>query len=183
MAKLLALSGSLRAGSYNTALARAFAAQAPAGTTIELVDPADIGAFPLFNQDVEQSAFPANVAAMKDRIKAADGVVVVTPEYNRSIPGVLKNFIDWTSRPYGDSAWKGKHVLVAGATGGPIGTALAQYALKQVFAYLDARVVGQPEFYAGMAAQKFDGNGALTDEDTKKHIDAALAELIGRITT
>jgi chromate reductase len=181
MAKLLAISGSLRAGSYNTALARAFAAQAPTGTTIELVEPAEVGAFPLFNQDIEQSAFPANVTAMKDRIKAADGIIVVTPEYNRSIPGVLKNFIDWTSRPYGDSAWKGKHVLVAGATGGPIGTALAQYALKQVFEYLDARIVGQPEFYAGMATQKFDGSGTLIDDDTKKHIDAALAELISRI--
>jgi chromate reductase len=181
MAKLLVISGSLRTGSYNTALARAFTAQAPAGTTIELVDPAEVGAFPLFNQDIEQSAFPANVTAMKDRIKAADGVIVVTPEYNRSIPGVLKNFIDWTSRPYGDSAWKGKHVLVGGATGGAIGTALAQYALKQSLLYLDALVIGQPEFYLGGAADKFDAAGNLVDAKTKEHIDGALAVLISRI--
>ncbi|HEX7651587.1 MAG TPA: NAD(P)H-dependent oxidoreductase [Candidatus Paceibacterota bacterium] len=180
MAKLLAVSGSLRAGSYNTALAQAFIKQAPAGTTIEFIEPSDVGALPLFNQDME-AAFPPAAAALKDRIKAADGIIIATPEYNRSIPGPLKNFMDWTSRPYGDNAWKGKHVYVAGATGGAVGTALAQAALRQVLLYLDARVLGQPEFYLTGAGEKFGTDGTLTDEKTREHIDAALGALITSI--
>jgi chromate reductase len=130
-----------------------------------------------------EAAFPPAATVLKDRIKAADGVIIVTPEYNRSIPGPLKNFMDWTSRPYGDSAWKGKHVYVAGATGGLVGTALAQAALRQVLLYLDARVLGQPEFYLTGAGEKFGPDGALADEATRTHIDAALAAFITRINS
>ncbi len=169
---LLAISGSLRKGSYNSALIRAWKALAPEGVAVEIITADEVRALPLYDQDMED-AYPESITAMKERIKKADGVIISTPEYNRSIPGVLKNFIDWTSRPYGQSAWVGKPVFVTGATGGAIGTALAQYALKQVLAYLDARVPGQPEFYAGNIKDKVDETGTLTDEDTKEHIRKA----------
>ncbi len=91
------------------------------------------------------------------------------------MPGVLKNFIDWTSRPYGDNAWKRKPVFVLSASIGPIAAALAQYDVKKVMTYLDAHVMGQPEFYCGTAQEKFDAAGVLTDEETKTYIDSALA--------
>jgi len=177
---ILVISGSLRAGSYNTALAKAFKALAPAGVSAEVLDPAELGALPLFNQDMEAS-FPEAVTKLKDSIKAADAIIVATPEYNRSIPGPLKNFVDWTSRPYGDAAWKGKHVFIAGATGGIVGTALAQYALKQVMLYLDALVIGQPEFYLSGAQDKFDAEGNLIDEKTKEAIGGVFATLAARV--
>ncbi|HVX90669.1 MAG TPA: NAD(P)H-dependent oxidoreductase [Candidatus Paceibacterota bacterium] len=170
---LLAISGSLRKESYNSALIRAWKELAPEGVTVDIVTADEIRAFPPYDQDVEAAAYPAEAAQMKERIKKADGVLVATPEYNRSVPGVLKNVIDWTSRPYGQSAWQGKPVFVMGATGGAIGTALAQAALKQVLSYLDARVPGQPEFYAGNIKDKLDREGHLTDESTKEHIRAA----------
>lgn len=168
---LLAISGSLRKDSFNTALLRAVAARAKEGVEVTL---ADLASLPLYNQDLE-AAYPAQAQALKDKIRAADAVIIATPEFNRSIPGVLKNAIDWTSRPYGDNAWKGKPVYVMGASSGPIGTAPAQYDLKKIMLYLDAYVLGQPEFYLGNVVGKFDGAGVLTDESTIEHIDKALA--------
>ena len=169
MAKLLFISGSARKDSYNTALAHAFIEALPEGHTADIVEYGDV---PHYNQDVEVSAYPESARAIKAKIRAADGIVIATPEYNRSIPGYLKNMIDWTSRPYGDNAWAGKPVYVTGASGGAIGTALAQYALKQVLLYLDARVMGQPEFYFNFAAEKLEG-GVLVDEDTKTYLAKA----------
>lgn len=174
---ILALSGSLRKESFNTALLREFVKQTPQGTSIEI---ADIGALPLYNQDREAN-FPAEAAALKSKIKAADGILIATPEYNRSVPGVLKNAVDWTSRPYGDSAWDGKPVYIVGATGGQIGTAVGQYALKQSMLYLNARVLGQPEFYLSFATDKFNEKGELTDASTTEHVEKALAAFIGFI--
>ena len=148
----------------------------PAGTTVEIVD---IGSLPMFNQDVEASAFPADAQVLKDKIKAADGVLIATPEYNRSIPGVLKNAIDWTSRPYGQSAWTGKPVLTMGATGGTIGTALAQGHLKNILLYLDARVMGQPELYLTGITEKVNANGKLTDQNTREYLAKALTAFVG----
>src|ERR1700744_5708564 len=125
---IVAISGSLRKGSYNTMLVRAFQAVASEGFAIELLP---IGDLPLYNQD-DEAAFPAAAQALKDKILAADGIIIATPEYNRSLPGVLKNAIDWASRPYGKNAFAGKTVLVAGVSGGKIGTALAQSDLKEV---------------------------------------------------
>lgn len=176
---ILAFSGSLRKESFNTALARAFVANASDGVTIEL---ADISTVPLYNQD-DEAAFPEVVAALKERIRAADGVLIVTPEYNRSIPGVLKNVIDWTSRPYGDNAWERKPVYVASASIGPIAAALAQYELKRALLYLNARVLGQPEFLLGKAQDVFDADGKLLDEHTKTHIVDALAAFTRHIET
>jgi len=181
MTHILAFSGSARKGSYNTAVINAFVKELPASVTAEVVDFSDI---PLYNQDME-AAFPAEVTALKDKIKAADGIVLSTPEYNRSIPGYFKNMIDWTSRPYGDSAWKGKKVLIMGASGGNIAAALAQYDLKKVMLYLDAHVLGQPEVYIGGAGAKFatdaggwNVTGGLTDEDTRTHLKSAGEALV-----
>ena len=174
---LIAISGSLRAESLNTRLANAIKALAPEGVTVDVVTLAEV---PLYNQD-EDSAFPAGAQALKDKVRAADGVIIVTPEYNRSIPGVLKNAIDWASRPYGDNAFAGKPIFVTGATGGPIGTALAQYDVKKVMLFSNAHVMGQPESYVGGATEKFDESGALTDEATRTHLQNALASFTAYI--
>lgn len=171
MPNLLAISGSHRAASFNTHLLNALVELAPEGTSIKLVDYSDI---PLYNQDAE-AAFPEVVTALKEKIRAADGIIIATPEYNRGVPGVLKNLVDWTSRPYGDSAWGGKPVYVLGATIAGTGTALAQYQLKQSLLYLNAYVLGQPETYVSDAHGKFDAEGTLTDQATKDHLAAALA--------
>ena len=174
---LVAVSGSLRKDSYNSALLRAFKERAPEGVTIEILD---ISKLVVYDQDMETN-FPAEVQAFKDTIKAADGVILATPEYNRSMSSPMKNFIDWSSRPYGTSPWAGKPVYTVGASGGGIGTALAQADLRKSLHFLDALVIGQPEFYLGGAHEKFDANGVLTDEGTKKHIDSGLAALTALI--
>ncbi len=173
MKTYIALSGSLRKDSYNTHLLHA--AQELAGADVE-IKIFDISPLPFFNQDME-GAFPVEAQALKDAIESSDGVIFATPEYNRSIPGVLKNAIDWASRPWGKNSFKGKKVLVLGASVGSISTALAQYHLKQIMNYLDARVLGQPEFYLGEAGAKFDAEGKLTDEQTRTHLKAALDAL------
>ncbi|MDB5265691.1 MAG: NADPH-dependent reductase [Parcubacteria group bacterium] len=168
--RLLAISGSLRKDSINTHLVNAFIANAPEGTTIEMLDWSET---PIFNQD-DEASFPAYVTALKEKISAADGVIVVTPEYNRSVPGALKNMLDWTSRPWSQSAWKDKPVYTAGATGGAVGTALAQDDVKKFMHFNSALIMGQPEFYMTGAPAKFDEAGTLIDEETKKHIVSGL---------
>jgi chromate reductase len=133
----------------------------------------NISGFPLYNQDME-AAFPEEITKLKKQIREADGVIIATPEYNRSIPGALKNMLDWTSRPYGDNPWDGKVVVTMGASPGSIGTALAQYHLKQILLYLNARLSGQPEFYVNNASEKFDKEGNLTDAKTREHIESLL---------
>ncbi len=169
--KLLAISGSLRKASYNTALVKAFEALAPENVEIEH---ADISTIAMYNQD-NDAAFPPDVIELKAKIRAADGIIIATPEYNRSIPGVLKNALDYTSRPYGDGAWTEKPVYVVGASIAGTGTALAQAELRKVLMYFNCRVLGQPEFYCASAAGKFNEAGELTDEDTKKYIVGAFA--------
>lgn len=175
---IIAISGSLREGSGNTNLVKALQALAPEGMTVEVVD---ISQFPLFNQDVEKAAFPEVVQALKDKIVAADGVFIATPEYNRSVPGVLKNAIDWLSRPWGKNSFAFKPVMLAGVTGGRIGTALAQAHLRSIMLYLDAKVVGQPELYIGSSAEVFAEDGSIKSEDTKTLLRSALEVLKGKI--
>lgn len=175
---LLTISGSLRKDSFNSALLRAVEAQMPGGITVEH---ARIGDLPLYNQDDEKERFSKEAAELKAKIRAADGIIIATPEYNRSVPGVLKNALDWTSRPYGDNAWAGKPVYVMGMTGGAVGTALAQADLKKILLYLDAHVLGQPEFYGVFATEKFDAEGNLTDEKTKEVIAKALTAFVAYI--
>ena len=115
---------------------------------------------------------------MKQRIRNSDAILFVTPEYNYSVPGVLKNAIDWASRPYGDSAWNGKPVAMMGASVGTLGTARAQYHLRQMFVFLNMYAVNQPEVMIANAHQRFDEEGNLTDEGTKKLIRQLMAELV-----
>jgi chromate reductase len=171
--RILGIAGSLRRQSFNRAALQAAVALAPPGMTI---DTCDLAPIPLFNQDHEQPA-PEPVRDFKARIRAADAILIVTPEYNYSIPGVLKNAIDWASRPYGDSAWNGKPVAIMGASVGAIGTARAQYHLRQCFVFLNMHAVNQPEVMIGHAAQKFDAQGKLTDETSRKLIVGLLESL------
>lgn len=156
---------------------RAFQSLAPAGMEITI---ADIGTLPLFNQD-DESAFPSAAQALKDAILAADGIIIATPEYNRSIPGILKNAIDWVSRPYGQNSFAKKPTLIAGVSIGKIGTAVAQSHLRQIMLYLDADVIGQPELYLGPAQELFDAGGSVTDGATKALLTKALSVLASRV--
>jgi chromate reductase len=140
--KILAISGALRAASTNTALVRAAQQLAPEGVEIELYD--GLRGLPHFDQDLEGDV-PAQVADLRARIEAADGVLISSPEYNYTIPGVLKNALDWASRPYGQSVLTGKPIAIMGASGSGFGTVRAQNHLRDVFHWLDAKVVTKPE--------------------------------------
>jgi chromate reductase len=170
---ILGIAGSLRKASYNRAALRAAQQLAPEGAEVEIFD---LEGIPAFSQDAEGNP-PAKVAELKEKVRAADAILFVTPEYNYSVPGVLKNAIDWASRPYGDSAWEGKPVAVMGASVGIFGTARAQYHLRQVFVFLDMHAVNRPEVMIGNAAERFDEQGNLTDETTKKLIGQLLQNL------
>lgn len=162
--KLITICGSLRTGSFNRQLQKALEALLPSDVQVVELDP---GTLPLYNFDLEAD-FPTVAQAMKDEIRSADAILIVTPEYNRSIPGVLKNLLDWTSRPYGDNPWDKKPVAVTGASTGRVGTAVAQYHLKHVLNYLNAQVMGQPEFYFGHADAAFNADGTFADPKTKE---------------
>jgi chromate reductase len=172
--KILGLAGSLRRASYNRAALRAAQSLVPADATLETIE---LDGIPGFSQDDEKSP-PPRVVELKARVRAADAILIVTPEYNYSIPGVLKNAIDWASRPYGDSAWTGKPVAVMGASVGTLGTARAQYHLRQTFVFLDMYPLNKPEVMIANAAQRFDEQGNLTDEKTRELIGQLLAGLV-----
>lgn len=171
--KMLGIAGSLRKGSFNRLALRAAQGLVPAGAALDIFDLPDL---PGFNQDQEKTP-PAAVTELKAKIRAADAILLVTPEYNYSVPGVLKNAIDWCARPYGDSAWKGKPVAVMGASTGVLGTARAQYHLRQTLVFLDMPAVNQPEVMISGAANKFDKDGNLTDDVAKKLIGQLLTNL------
>lgn len=174
--------GSLRRESHNRALARAVRELAPPALAVGIEE---IDEIPLYNFDVERAAFPEAVTRLKAALRAADGTLIVTPEYNFSVPGVLKNVIDWISRPTGDAALRAKPVGVLGASPGAVGTARAQFHLRGILANLNAIVMPQPSVVINNAAQKFDAAGRLTDEDTRKHVRAyleAFARWIALIT-
>lgn len=171
---ILGISGSLRRDSFNRATLRAAQELAPEGSKIETFE---LDGLPGFNQDDEGQP-PAKIVELKQRIRSADAILFVTPEYNYSVPGVLKNAIDWASRPYGDSAWNGKPVAVMGASVGVSGTVRAQYHLRQMFVFLNMYPVNQPEVMIGSAAKRFDQQGKLTDENSRKLIQQLLQELV-----
>jgi chromate reductase len=158
--------GSLRKDSHNKVLASALAKLGPSDFTFE---PVEIGDLPLYNQDDDGAQAP-QVKRLKQAIGAAAGVIFVTPEYNRSIPGVLKNALDNASRPYGQSAWGGKPAGVLGISIGQIGTACAQQHLRTILAYLDMPTLGQPEVFLTVKDGFFDATGAIADERTKKFL-------------
>ena len=158
--KIAVLVGSLRVGSNSRRIAQAIAAEAPAGQSYEIVE---IGDLPFYNQDLDAdpAAVPASWTRFRSAIASADAVLFVTPEYNRSIPGVLKNAIDHASRPYGGSAWAGKPAGIVGVSVGAIGTAVAQQHLRSVLAYLDMPALGQPEVFLQWKEGLVDDQGRI----------------------
>lgn len=171
---ILGFAGSLRKNSFNKALLRNAVELAPEGVKVEVFD---LDGIPPFNQDFEKQP-PDKVKEFKVKIRAANAILIVTPEYNYSIPGVLKNAIDWASRPYGDNAFDGKPVAIMGASIGMVGTARAQYHLRQCFVFLDMYPLNKPEVMVTFAPHKFDENGRLMDEDTRKQVAAQLESLV-----
>jgi len=171
--RVLGLAGSLRQGSHNRAALRAAAQLAPEGLAIE---PLDLHAIPLYDGDVEAQGFPPPVQELRARIAAADAILFATPEYNHSIPGVLKNAIDWASRPP-DQPFSGKPVAILGVSSGSFGTTRAQYHLRQTCTALNMLAVNTPQVLIGQAAQKFDAAGELTDEPTRRLIRTLLETL------
>lgn len=172
--KILGFAGSLREGSYNRALLRAAAEVAPEDVEVVAFD---LRGIPLYDGDVEQRGFPEVVVAFKREIRDADAVLVVTPEYNWSFPGVLKNALDWATRPAGDNPFRGKPVAVMGASTGAWGTLRAQLHLRQVLASLEARQLHRPEVLVTHARDKFDAQGCLVDEATRARVRELLAAL------
>jgi chromate reductase, NAD(P)H dehydrogenase (quinone) len=170
----LTICGSLRKGSLNRALMSALPALAPAGMTF--AEAPSFRGFPLFDADFHASeGIPADVVALSEAIRAADGVIIVSPEYNWSIPGALKNAIDWVSR-VNDQPFKDKPVLIQSVAGGPLGGARMQYQLRMALTFLDAFIFGRPEILVGMGQTKFDEKTrALTDEPTRKIVAVQLA--------
>lgn len=171
---VLGIAGSLRKGSYNRAALRAAQSLAPEDVVIEIFE---LNAIPPFNQDDEGNIPPA-VRELKARVRAADAILIVTPEYNYSIPGVLKNAIDWASRPYGDNSWDGKPVAVMGASIGALGSSRAQYHLRQCFVFVNMHPVNLPEVMIPNAQNLFDAGGNLKDDHTQKRIAALLEALV-----
>lgn len=164
--KIIGISGSLRKTSYNTSLLRALISLQPQGMEIEPIRLNDI---PIYNGDDEKATGkPATILELDQKIRAADGVVIVTPEYNFAIPGGLKNAIDWLSR--GSSPLKGKRVGVMGASDGPIGTARSQYQLRQTLQSQESIVMPRPEIFVSTAHDKFDAEGNLTDAPTLERV-------------
>ncbi len=172
--RILGIAGSLRRESYNRAALRAATQLVPEGATIDIFE---LDGIPGFNQDDEQNP-PAKVVELKRLIREADAILFVTPEYNYSVPGVLKNTIDWASRPYGDSAWNGKAAAIIGASVGAIGTARAQYHLRQMMVFLNMFPINQPEVMIGNAQDRFDSQGNLNDDTTKDLIRQLLQNLV-----
>jgi chromate reductase, NAD(P)H dehydrogenase (quinone) len=170
---VLGICGSLRAGSYNKAVLRTAIELKPPGMTIET---ADIGTIPLYNEDVRALGFPPAVEKLRAQIAAADALLFVTPEYNYSMPGVLKNAIDWASRPP-DQPFAGKPVAIMGAGAGMAGTARAQYDLRRSCVFLDMHPLNKPEVLIGQAQTKFDGQGRFTDEAGRGFIRDLLVAL------
>lgn len=179
--KVLGFAGSLRAGSYNRALLRGAANLLPQDMTLEIFE---IEGIPAFNQDLEGD-IPKKVKEFKSKIREANAILIATPEYNYSVPGVLKNAIDWASRPYSDNPFDGKPVAIMSASVGMLGGSRAQYHLRQIFVFLNMYPVNGPEVIVPFAQDKFDATGKLTDDNTKKFLAQLLRNLAswsGRLT-
>ena len=179
--KLGTLVGSLRQGSYNAAIARALPALAPAGVNIAALP--SFRDVPMYDADVQAKGFPASVTALGDAIRGCHGVIIVSPEYNYSVPGVLKNAIDWLSR-LPNQPFANKPIGLQSATQGPLGGARVQYHLRQIFVFLDAQVFGRPEVFVGSAQTKIDAAGTIADRATSDFIASqlkAFAEFVRRV--
>ncbi len=170
---VLGISGSLRKASINRGLLHAASQVLPEGMTLEIYDLANI---PLYNGDIEAAGIPESVKEFKGRIFAADALLIATPEYNRSVPGVLKNALDWASRPPKESPFSGKPIAIMGA-GGMSGTVRAQMALQQMAVFMNMHPLNRPEVYVARAWEKFDAEGNLKDEATLQQISELLKGL------
>jgi chromate reductase len=172
--KVVAISGSLRKDSFNTWTLRAAQKLAPAGMSIEI---ADISQIPLYNEDIRVGgAEPASVTAVKAQLRSADAILLSTPEYSFSLPGVFKNALDWLARPP-EPPFIGKPVAILGATTSMVGTARSQYHLRQIMTSMNAFMVNKPEVFIREAPGKFNAQGELTDEATSKIIKELLEAL------
>jgi chromate reductase len=171
---ILGFAGSLRQASYNRALLRAALELMPKGANMEIFD---LDGIPPYNQELEV-VMPEKVKTFKQKIKAADMILIVTPEYNYSMPGVLKNALDWASRPSGDNPFDNKPFAIMSASTGMLGGARAQYHLRQSCVFLNMHPVNKPEIFVTLAAQKFDEKGNLTDVKTRDLITLLLSNLI-----
>ncbi len=169
----LGISGSLRKASVNSAALRALTPLLPAHITLEIADLSDI---PLYNDDVRAAGHPAAVDALRAQIAKADAVVFASPEYNFSVSGVLKNALDWASRPP-NQPFDGKPVAIMGASPGPVGTGRSQYDLRKMLVFLNAFPINKPEVMIGLAPQKFSADGTLTDEPTRDFLRQMLTAL------
>lgn len=175
--KVLGIVGSLRENSYNKALMRAAIELQPDSMHIEVYSIADI---PLYNDD-DLADVPQVVVSFKQKIESSDALLIVTPEYNYSIPGVLKNAIDWASRPPKESPLNGKPLAIMGATSGRMGTVRAQLHLRQIAVYTNMLTLNKPEVLIANAREKFDKDGNLTDESTREHVRKLLEAFSGWI--
>jgi chromate reductase, NAD(P)H dehydrogenase (quinone) len=173
--KIVAISGALRKASTNTGLCRALASVVPQGVSIDIVT---LHGIPLYDGDLEaREGKPDAVKALDSKIRVSDGIIISTPEYNFSVPGVLKNATDWLSR--GGSPFRWKRMAVMGAAAGPLGTGRAQYHLRQNLQGMEAIVMPKPEFFVGGAESKFDSDGNLKDDDTRKRLKSWLESYVG----
>jgi chromate reductase len=172
--KILGVVGSLRKGSYNKSLMRIAASVLPESAEIEVFDLAQI---PLFNEDLILQP-PKIVKEFKAKIRGSDAILIASPEYNYSIPGVLKNAIDWASRPFEDNSFDAKPVAIMSASTGRLGGARMQYHLRQTFVYLNMYSLNRPEFMLSNAKEHFDGAGNLKDEETRQRILELLTALV-----
>jgi chromate reductase len=171
---ILGISGSLRKGSFNTGALRAVAGMLPAGVALDM---AEIGDLPLMNQDLEQDGkYPEPVERFRAQVLSAEALLFATPEYNASIPAPLKNAIDWGSRP--GNVFAGKPAGIIGVAGGVLGTARAQYPLRQTLGVLSLQLLGQPEVFIGAAGSKFDADGNLTDAGTLEFLGKMVATFV-----
>lgn len=173
--KILGICGSLRKGSYNRMLLEFAKTLLPEGATLEIID---VGGLPLFDQDSEKQALPEKVKDIKAKVRAADAVLISTPEYNYTIPALLKNALEWASRPYGDNAFDKKPVAIMSASTGMGGGTVAQYHLRQVMVYLNAFVMNKPVVLVPEAQNHFDYAGKVTDKDIEMQLQALLESLV-----
>lgn len=171
---ILGFAGSIRKASYNKALLRTALELVPSDAVLEIFD---LEGIPPFNQDLETQP-PEKVKEFKAKIRASDAILIATPEYNYSVPGALKNAIDHASRPYGDNAFDGKPVAIMGASVGMLGTARAQYHLRQSLVFLNMYPLNQPEVMVPLAQEKIDSTGRVTDPKTREKIKELLEALI-----
>ena len=172
---VLGIAGSLRRDSHNRALLRAAQELAPPGMAVRIWE--GLAAIPLYDGDLEEKGMPAPVVEMNEALARAGAVLVITPEYSASIPGVLKNALDWAARPPGKSPFRGKVVAITGASPGALGTVRAQIDLRRVLTAIGAIVVPSPEVLVSQAHQKRDAAGTFTDDGTRKFLVKLLEEL------